>query len=97
MRIYPLGREISSSPPLELQCQIRSKWKKLRSIVLEVKPWSLVENKSSVPLHLKDDAMKTIFDLEPGHVFSPAKLQVGKNLKSATLAYGAFIISPSPT
>ena len=61
---------------VELQCQILNKWKKLRSILLEVKPRSLFENKCCVSLYLKDEAGKSVFNVEPGKVISPTKLKV---------------------
>ena len=61
---------------MELQCLIHNKWRKLRSILLEVKPWALFENKSCVTLHLSDEAGKSIFEVKPGQVISPAKLKV---------------------
>ena len=61
---------------VELQCRIRSKWQKLRSILVEVKPWGLFENKCCVKIYLKDEAKNGIFRIKPCQVTSPTKPEV---------------------
>lgn len=61
---------------VELHCQILTKWSKLRSIILEVKPWSLLENKCCITLYLKEESKESVYDVKSGQVISPVKFKV---------------------